>query len=606
MGCGTSKATTDTGDPAPVQDQRVEIDGSKTTISTEAASGAENSEENPTKKMISMKKAVSFAKSEISEIAFYRGSTDNGTHGGIIQHVLTADGCSAGPGDEQVMAAKRLQNVGVISSIKKSDRSLSFTGSGRPKVKFADDTDSTVAEAHVPPGIPDSELQDNVKSLNSSNLTEVQTAVQFLRRVVSVPSDPPIKALRAAGVVPRLIELLAADENAVLQYECCWVLTNIASGEHDDCQDIVDYNAVPALVRLLSSPSNDVVNQAVWALGNIAGDNPGFQLLVIENGMLPPLLSLLSREDLPLQMVRDASWALSNLCKPKPPSKALYDALPVMKSLLQRSEDREVMNDVCWALTYITTDEEALPMFHEQDMLDRLVELVKCYSDQSAAFYQAAFPAVRVLGNMAAGTEPHTQAVVDSKALPVLVEALSTCSRVNRLKEVVWTISNIAAGSPTQKLALVASGAFQVVCRLCGVENDALRKECAYVLGNPFTGIVDEVLLRQLLNVGCIQGMCSLVNPYGDPKLLLIVLQGLWDAFMACRTLGIPPEQLSSETVLPPPSLEGQLLMTDTVLEMRGSDLAERLEPLSKHPDTTIWELSDQLLQLMEPEAAAR
>ena len=43
-------------------------------------------------------------------------------------------------------------------------------------------------------------------------------------------------------------------------------------------------------IELLSSESEDVQEQAVWALGNIAGDGPELRDRVLGSGILPPLL----------------------------------------------------------------------------------------------------------------------------------------------------------------------------------------------------------------------------------------------------------------------------------------------------------------------------
>lgn len=53
------------------------------------------------------------------------------------------------------------------------------------------------------------------------------------------------------------------------------------------------YGGIPPLVMLLTSTSPNVAEQAVWALGNIAGDGAVMRNLVLQHEALPLLIDLI-------------------------------------------------------------------------------------------------------------------------------------------------------------------------------------------------------------------------------------------------------------------------------------------------------------------------
>ena len=215
-------------------------------------------------------------------------------------------------------------------------------------------------------------MEEIVAGIKSSSSEQNYEATQGARKMLSRERNPPIDAVIEAGILPMLVSFLDRDDDRKLQFEAAWALTNIASGASHQTAAVVKQNAIPSFVRLLTCQVPEVVEQAVWALGNIAGDGPDFRDEVLKAGVIGSLNTLINEPTISIPFLQNISWTMSNLCRNKvttittfnifhnftvqnPPTDIQYirSILPSLLKLLS-FQDKQIRADSCWALSYIT------------------------------------------------------------------------------------------------------------------------------------------------------------------------------------------------------------------------------------------------------------
>jgi len=358
----------------------------------------------------------------------------------------------------------------------------------------------------------------------SSSSEAVLEAVRGFRKMLSVEQNPPVREIIECQALPYFVTLLTRNDvtpdeiTFKIHFEATWALTNVASTEFT--RTVVDCNAVPQLVKLLLSGSPDVREQSAWCLGNIAGDSPELRDIILQSGGMAPLLQNVANPSSD-SLLGNVVWALSNFCrgKPQPQLEYVAPALPIISDLLVSGRTTG-LQDICWALSYISDGDDA----RIQEVMKTGVtqHLVRFLGHESTSIIT---PALRTLGNFVSGNDMQTQAVLDAGVVEYAVNLLSNVKK-NVRKETCWLLSNIAAGTHDQISAIMKTPRplSLVVEAVKNAEWD-VKKEATWVISNIATGGKDEHVMG-LVELNAIEALCGVLS-VGDSKIVMIVLDAI-------------------------------------------------------------------------------
>ncbi|CAM9713543.1 unnamed protein product, partial [Ectocarpus sp. 12 AP-2014] len=296
------------------------------------------------------------------------------------------------------------------------------------------------------------------------------------RRMLPTGRDPSIH-------VPKLVGFVQNEDEPDLQLESVKLLATIC-GSHAEV--VVKNGAVPIFVRLLTSANDDIREEVVRAVGNIAGDSPVSRDLVLQLGALDPLLQQLTDRS-KLSVLRIATWALSKVCGEISPArlKQVGPALPTLTRLI-RSVDEGVLRNACAALRYLCTPgltdfgahREMVQAVVGTGVCQRLVELL--YHGSPAVHLEVLW----AMNGIVSSENQHTQELINSNVLPGL-HHLVTSSHHQKLREMTCqVICRITTGREEQIQAVIEAGIIPTLIQFLADVNSDIQRYASSTISN--------------------------------------------------------------------------------------------------------------------------
>ncbi|CAG8786677.1 2723_t:CDS:1, partial [Acaulospora morrowiae] len=214
--------------------------------------------------------------------------------------------------------------------------------------------------------------------------------------------------------------------------------------DEQHAQVVTDAGAIPLLVMLLSKNDACIIEHAVCALINIAGENNYFRYLVLNAGAVGSLLNVLGKEQDGF-LFRTLVWALATFCSGEMVSELdwylVAPALHMLSSFLN-SEDEIILERVCWTLGSLAEGSvQQIQRIMELGVCPNLVRLMDHPSRE------VKIAAIRCVTNMITGDDFQTQVVINCRALQVLRSLLLSENDDYIRREACLHLSNITAGT---------------------------------------------------------------------------------------------------------------------------------------------------------------
>ncbi|EHB01648.1 Importin subunit alpha-8 [Heterocephalus glaber] len=355
--------------------------------------------------------------------------------------------------------------------------------------------------------------------LSSPNMTVCEQAVWALGNIAG--DGPEFRdVVISSNVIPRLTALVSSTTSITCLRNVTWTLSNLCrSKDPYPCKEAVR-QILPVLSHLLQHQDSEILSDTCWALSYLTDACSERIALVLDTGVLPRLVELLTSVELSVLItcLRNVTWTLSNLCRSKDPypcKEAVRQILPVLSHLLQH-QDSEILSDTCWALSYLTDAcSERIALVLDTGVLPRLVELL------TSVELSVLTPSLRTVGNIVTGTDHQTQMAIDAGMLKVLPQLLQH-PKSSIQKEATWALSNVAAGPQQHIQELITHNLLLPLVALLRNGEYKVQKEAVWTVANFATGASSDQLF-QLVHFGVLGPLLNLLT-VPDVKIILIIL----------------------------------------------------------------------------------
>ena len=354
--------------------------------------------------------------------------------------------------------------------------------------------------------------------LKSESVREVALGLVVFRSMFRLANYESFYAeIFESGFIQALQQVVKIKDFKILE-EVFLVLVNVTTGGPVHQTKVIEAGFPLIALKLIDSDIGwGVKNEAISMLLNIAGEGAKYRDYLLNIGITKPLLLVLcSSNEIPSNVLRNIFWLIANLSKwtPKPALGHVRRFVPLLCFHIKK-EGEKITREALWALSYLTEINEV----DDQDcgILDDLMEtevlpmIINLLHSSDGKLY---CPSILIIGNLMQREERFIDILIKLDFLKgyehlMKIKDIDKCD----LKEIVWSLANMATGSQFQINTLVNSPVMQMVLELSTCSSFEVRRECVWVISNvTHAGCQDHV--TKILSLGAAKCLVEALNLY--------------------------------------------------------------------------------------------
>ena len=248
---------------------------------------------------------------------------------------------------------------------------------------------------------------------STNNIQLIKQATWAIGNFYRVKPKPKIETVKKSfNIVARAMNLIPSDNEFLA--DACFILYFMTENYKETIKDLLDINIIPQILRNLDIDVKFIQINCLRIVGNIASGNANQTQILLDYGVLNYLKKTIFNAH--KQIRKETAWILSNIAagtQKQIETLIAEDILPILNRVI-KSDEPEIKKECIWAVCNLTSveNENYIKKILEQGILGIICDCLKLEDAKYLAVCLEAFGNLLAFGKKHM-TQNNTNPIVD-------------------------------------------------------------------------------------------------------------------------------------------------------------------------------------------------